>query len=145
MKRSAILQFPKDGIMTPADAYNLTAALVSATPKEMDELNERLNSQSPERQEAFWLEYLSSPETVGQTLQAIIRLRKLTSYRLSKLSGVHSTAIQRFLRGERGLGLESIQKLLKALGLGLKVARLEDPAEKPAAPKKKPAAPKKKK
>jgi Helix-turn-helix len=126
----------KEGIMSPEDVWKANRAIHDASPADLDALAKSIDSQPPDRQEAFWLDVMSSPETVTDTLRAIIGIRKLTSYRLAELSGLHSTAIQRFVNGERGLSLASIQKLAKALGLGLKLGRLDEPVKKKRKPPK---------
>ncbi len=46
-----------------------------------------------------------------------------TEYRVSKESGVAQPILNRFLRGERGISLETAAKLCKYLGLHLVPAR----------------------
>ena len=71
----------------------------------------------------------STRETLSEVLLRIIRERGITSYALAKKSGVHATALQRFVNGERGLTLESAEKIVAVLDLIL--------TEREAKPKKK--------
>jgi transcriptional regulator with XRE-family HTH domain len=59
------------------------------------------------------------PPTISAQLKAAIEASGLTTYALGNASGVDSSAIQRFLSGERSLKLESVDKLAAALGLQL--------------------------
>ena len=54
-----------------------------------------------------------------QLRQAIIK-SGLSQYELGDLSGVNRAQINRFVRGERTLTLESAEKIVDALGLELK-------------------------
>jgi plasmid maintenance system antidote protein VapI len=46
-----------------------------------------------------------------------------TEYRLAQGSGVSQSIINRFVRGERGIGLETAGKLCEYLGLRLSPSR----------------------
>lgn len=52
-------------------------------------------------------------------LKAAILNSPLTSYQLSKLSGVNISVITRFVNGERDIRLKTADKLTKVLGLNL--------------------------
>ena len=59
------------------------------------------------------------PDTISGQLLWHIRNSGASTYRLQKETGVHNSVLSRFLRGERGLSLESIDALAKHLGLRL--------------------------
>jgi antitoxin component HigA of HigAB toxin-antitoxin module len=88
----------------------------SVTAK-LDRLAALLAGHSPDRLEAFWSDVMADPSSLSATIAAIIKARGITSYALSKASGVHGSVIQRFVNGERGLTLETAEKLVQALGL----------------------------
>ena len=62
---------------------------------------------------------MAKPETLSDTIAAIIKARGITSYALAKASGVNASVIQRFINGERGLRLETAEKLVQSLDLVL--------------------------
>ena len=59
----------------------------------------------------------------GQTIQEFIQDRmakkNMTSYQLSKASGVHMNAVYRFVTGKQGMTAEKFLRLLSALDLNL--------------------------
>jgi transcriptional regulator with XRE-family HTH domain len=57
--------------------------------------------------------------SVSRALRAAIRRRKLTAYATAKQAGVSVDAVQRFLNDERGLNLETVDKLAASLDLAL--------------------------
>jgi len=57
--------------------------------------------------------------TISKVLLNTIRERRLTAYAAAKSSGVSVDAVQRFLNGERGLNLATVDKLAAALQLTL--------------------------
>jgi hypothetical protein len=61
----------------------------------------------------------------GDTMAGIIAARiknlGITPYRVSVMSGVSHAVLSRFLSGERGLNLATVEKLCKALDLVLTV------------------------
>jgi transcriptional regulator with XRE-family HTH domain len=61
----------------------------------------------------------SSRRTIGQQLREVIEASGLTAYALGRDAEVNPGIIQRFLNGERGLTLETINRLGLALGLRL--------------------------
>jgi transcriptional regulator with XRE-family HTH domain len=61
----------------------------------------------------------SSRRTIGQQLREVIEASGLTAYSLGRDAEVDPGMIQRFLNGERGLTLETINRLGLALGLRL--------------------------
>ena len=52
-------------------------------------------------------------------IAARIKSLGLTPYRVEQMSGVSDVVIGRFLRGERGINLVTVEKLCKALDLVL--------------------------
>lgn len=73
----------------------------------------------------------SSPIT--DKLREVIRSRCLTAYEASAQSGLDVRCIDRFLKGQRGLTGESIDRLSEAFSL-----RLVEIEVKPAKPRSKP-------
>jgi transcriptional regulator with XRE-family HTH domain len=63
---------------------------------------------------------------ISKALRSTIHERRLTAYAAAKSSGVSVDAVQRFLNGERGLTLATVDKLAGALNLTL------CPEDKPA-------------
>jgi transcriptional regulator with XRE-family HTH domain len=61
--------------------------------------------------------------TISEQLREVIRRRGLTAYKVAKDAGLSHTVVQRFLDGERGLKLDSADKLAQTLRLRL----TEDP------------------
>jgi transcriptional regulator with XRE-family HTH domain len=61
----------------------------------------------------------SERHPVSSRLRAIITSRGLTAYALGKAAGVDAGVVQRFLNGERGLSLTSLDKIAAALHLRL--------------------------
>jgi plasmid maintenance system antidote protein VapI len=47
----------------------------------------------------------------------------VTRYRLSVLAGIPQSTLSKFVHGERGLSLESIDRLVDALGLEIRPKR----------------------
>ena len=64
----------------------------------------------------------SSRGLVDQLREAILNCGQ-TEYRVAKESGVAQPIVNRFLRGERGISLETAGKLCKYLGLHLALVR----------------------
>jgi len=60
----------------------------------------------------------SSRSLVDELRQATVNSSQ-TEYRVAKESGVPQPVLNRFLRGERGISLETAAKLCKYLGLHL--------------------------
>jgi transcriptional regulator with XRE-family HTH domain len=61
---------------------------------------------------------------ISEQLREAIRRRGLTAYKVAKDAGVSHTIVQRFLDGDRGLNLDSADKIARTLRLRL----VEDPA-----------------
>lgn len=60
------------------------------------------------------------PKTVSEAIREAIRAQELTAYAVAKRAGVSVDAVQRFLNGERGLTLATVDKVAVALGLELR-------------------------
>lgn len=60
-----------------------------------------------------------APASLSDQLRALITSRGYTAYELAALSGVDKAAIARFLKGRRGLTLDSAGRLALAMGLRL--------------------------
>jgi transcriptional regulator with XRE-family HTH domain len=58
-------------------------------------------------------------ELVSDQLRAAIAAAPVSRYRIARDTGVHESALSRFVRGERLLDLSSVDKLAAYLGLGL--------------------------
>ena len=69
------------------------------------------------------------PDGIDVQLVQFIRASGLTHYRLAKLSGVASMAIDRLVSGKRDLRLASAAKVATALGLELRSKRRRKPAK----------------
>jgi transcriptional regulator with XRE-family HTH domain len=71
------------------------------------------------------------PKEIGfiEQLRHAIAESGISQYRLAKLSGVQQSQLSRFMRGERGLSIEGIERICSLIG-----ARLVVDA-KPAKPK----------
>ena len=62
--------------------------------------------------------------TISEQLREVIRRRGLTAYKVGKDARVSHTIVQRFLDGDRGLKLDSADKI----ALSLRLRLMEDPA-----------------
>ncbi len=60
-----------------------------------------------------------APKTVSEQLRRFIKDSGVSLYQLERETGVHNSMLSRFLRGERGLRLESVDALSKFLKLRL--------------------------
>ena len=61
----------------------------------------------------------TEPKTISDQLREIIKASGRTGYEMAKESGVDAGRISRFLRGERSLQLDAVDKLAPVLGLQL--------------------------
>jgi antitoxin component HigA of HigAB toxin-antitoxin module len=97
----------------------------SVSEQQFDRLAGLLAKQAPERVDALFDEVLTmprktrTPEPIADTIKAVIRERKLSTYALGKMSGVSSGIISRWLNDERGLTLRTAERLAAALDLVL--------------------------
>jgi antitoxin component HigA of HigAB toxin-antitoxin module len=91
--------------------------------EQFDRLAALLGDQAPERVDALFEVLMPrkkrAPEPIGETLKAIIRERSLTAYRLAQMTGSNIDSIQRWLNGERGLTLKTVERLAASLDLVL--------------------------
>lgn len=55
------------------------------------------------------------PAPEGDTLRALLKLREMTQQKLAELSGIHTSTISRYVRGERPISRSDWGRLLKAL------------------------------
>lgn len=62
---------------------------------------------------------LTTKKPVSQALRRTIRKRGLTAYATAKQAGVSVDAVQRFLKDERGLSLDTVDKIADSLDLAL--------------------------
>jgi hypothetical protein len=62
----------------------------------------------------------AAPRTVSGTLRAAIAGRGLTAYAVARMTGVDTSVVARFLAGERGLSMKSLDRLCEALELELR-------------------------
>lgn len=63
------------------------------------------------------------PKTVSETIRAAIETADVTRYRIAKETGIEQSALSRFMSGERGLAMESIDLLAVYFGLELTETR----------------------
>ena len=59
------------------------------------------------------------PKTITGQLRWYLKDSGVSTYRLEREIGIHNSVLSRFLRGERGLGLDTLDTLAKYLGLRL--------------------------
>jgi len=60
------------------------------------------------------------PATISEQLRTAMKDSGLSAYRMAADSGVNVAAVLRFLSAERGLTLESVDRLAAVLGLELR-------------------------
>ena len=58
-----------------------------------------------------------------ETLRRAIEDSGLTRYEIAKRSGVHKSALSRFVTGERSLSIESIEKIAPVVGVTITARR----------------------
>ena len=63
------------------------------------------------------------PKSFSDQLRVIIRRTRLSCYELAKRSGVNASALGRFMKKERGLTTESLDRLGAELKLRLETDR----------------------
>ena len=68
-----------------------------------------------------------TPRTISGQLRKHLRDCGESTYQLEREIGIHNTTLSRFLRGERGLSMETIDILCDHLGLRLTRARKRTP------------------
>ena len=62
---------------------------------------------------------MSMKTPIADTLRNVIKARRLTGYGVAKDADVAPSVVNKFLRGERGLTLDSFERICSALGLTL--------------------------
>jgi transcriptional regulator with XRE-family HTH domain len=62
----------------------------------------------------------------SEQLRQAVRDSKMTRYRISWLTGIAESTLARFIQGERGLSLASIDRLMDALNLEIKSRQRKD-------------------
>ena len=65
------------------------------------------------------LHHPKSADTLSKQLRWYVKNCGISTYRLERETGIHNSALSRFLRGERGLSTESMDIMGKYLKLGL--------------------------
>jgi transcriptional regulator with XRE-family HTH domain len=60
-------------------------------------------------------------ESLSDHLRRIVNQASMSRYAISKRTGIPQSVLSRFVNGERGLSLESIDKLAEVLGLEIRV------------------------
>jgi predicted XRE-type DNA-binding protein len=56
-------------------------------------------------------------QKVSEQVRALIDNSGMTRYQISKLTGIHQSALTRFMSGERGLSMQALDALGEALEL----------------------------
>jgi transcriptional regulator with XRE-family HTH domain len=59
------------------------------------------------------------PLSIGERIKATIRERELSAYAVAKAAGIDTSIVLRFLSGERGINLDTAEKMAEALDLEL--------------------------
>ena len=62
-------------------------------------------------------------ELFSESLRRAIREGGMTRYAISVRTGIDQAALSRFMKGERGLSLGAIEKLMDVLGLEIRPRR----------------------
>jgi transcriptional regulator with XRE-family HTH domain len=70
-----------------------------------------------------------TPVTLTEQLRRVVQESGKTLGELARETGVDKSALSRFLRGERGLSMEGLDKVGECLGL--KITAATAPSEKP--------------
>jgi transcriptional regulator with XRE-family HTH domain len=73
----------------------------------------------------------AAPPTVSETIRAEITRRGLTAYAAAQLAGVDTSVMSRFMAGERGLSMRTLDRVCVALALTLRPASEDNPAIRP--------------
>jgi sRNA-binding carbon storage regulator CsrA len=67
---------------------------------------------------------ISRPTSISEAIRGVIIDRGLSAYAVAKMSGVSPVVIQRFVSGERGLSLDTADKI--AMNLGLRISEVQE-------------------
>jgi transcriptional regulator with XRE-family HTH domain len=62
---------------------------------------------------------MKNPRSISDALRSAIAESGLTRYEISKRSGVPQSALSRFVKGERSISLETLDKLAEVLDVEL--------------------------
>ena len=65
------------------------------------------------------------PKTFSDDLRQAVRDSELTRYAISVRTGIDQGTLCRFIRGERGMSLDSVDRLMDCLGLEMRPRRRE--------------------
>ena len=65
------------------------------------------------------LRHPKSADTLSKQLRWYVKNCGVSTYRLERETGIHNSALSRFLRGERGLSIASMDTMGKFLKLAL--------------------------
>ena len=65
------------------------------------------------------LRHPKSADTLSKQLRWYVKNCGVSTYRLERETGIHNSALSRFLRGERGLSVASMDTMGRFLKLGL--------------------------
>jgi len=65
-------------------------------------------------------------QSFSEQLRQAVRDSKMTRYRISWLTGIAESTLCKFIQGERGLSLASIDRLMDALNLEIKARPWKD-------------------
>jgi hypothetical protein len=63
------------------------------------------------------------PKTFSDQLRRAVRESELTRYAISVRTGIDQGTLCRFIRGERGMSLDSVDKLMECLELEIRPRR----------------------
>ena len=66
---------------------------------------------------------MAKKETFSEQLRQAIENSGLTRYQISKETGIHQSILGRFVHGEMGLAMETIDRLCEFLGLSISQQR----------------------
>ncbi len=78
------------------------------------------------------LRHPKSADTLSKQLRWYVKNCGVSTYRLERETGIHNSALSRFIRGERGLSVESMDTLGRFLKLVLVCKRPEPSKHKKA-------------
>ncbi len=78
------------------------------------------------------LRHPKSADTLSKQIRWYVKNCGVSTYRLERETGIHNSALSRFLRGERGLSTESMDTMGKYLKLVLVCKRPEPSKHKKA-------------
>ena len=67
---------------------------------------------------------MDSNEKIKKYISAMMKRENMSGEKLSRLSGVSSDCIYRFLNGEKNISLNGADKLLSVFGLEIKIGKV---------------------